>query len=195
MDLDAAAAIACDPDAPVRNRVEALVQVVETVALDDLTIPVRIADAIDDLALIDAAISMRRTSIVCAALHQLGTRADLASTRKRVVRRLIAAGAGGIELAGLAIDIGDVLPAATLAAKDFETHIVPRLAGGPPDAIVGAWLGWLADQPDIAVVAVLRRLAQLALGTLGTFDALFAFATNPARSARLHSLARSIVAA
>lgn len=195
MDLHAATSIACDPDAPVRARVEALVQVVETVALDEVAIPARIAEAVDDLALIDAAIAMRRTSVVCAALHQLGARPEVATTRKRVVRRLVAAGAGGIELAGLAIEIGDVVPAAGLAARDFDASIIPRLDRPPPDAVVGAWLGWLGDQPDIAVVAVLRRLAQSALGKLGGFDALFRFSTNPARAARLQSLSRSIVAA
>lgn len=190
MKLDAATAIACDPDAPARARVEALETVVETVSIEEVEIPERIVAALDDPTLVNAAIAMRKTSAVCAAFHQLGDRAELASTRKRVVRRLVAAGATGIELAGLAISIGDVVPGATLAVREFETAIAGRIAGGPPDVIVGAWLGWLADQPDTAAVAVLRRLA---LGQSTDFDTLFAFATNPTQSGRLRGLARSIV--
>jgi hypothetical protein len=190
MDLDAATAIVCNPDAPVRQRVDALVRVVEGVSLADTAIPPRIANALDDPSVIDAAIAMRRTSSVCAALHHLGPAPELSSTRKRVVRRLVAAGAGGIELAGLAIDVGDVVPGANLALRDYESAIVPRLAGGPPDPVVSAWLAFLSDQPDTAAVAILRRLS-----TAGhDIDRLLTFSANPTHAARLATLARSIVA-
>ena len=189
MDLDAAAAIACDPDLPVRQRVQALIDIVETVSVRDATIPDRVGDAIDDLALVDAAVAMKHASAVCAALHQLGPRPDLVTTRKRVVRRLIAAGVGGLALAGLAIDIGDVQPGAALAARDFDEHIAPRLVFAPSDAIVEAFLGWLAEKPDVALAAVLRQLASRV-----AFEELFAFTKNPTRSERLRRMARSILA-
>ena len=180
MDLDADAAIAADPDAPARARVEALVRVVEAVSLRDLPVPAVLADAVDDLALVDAAVAMKEARAVCAALHQLGDRPELATTRKRIVRRLVAAGVTGLPLAGLAIAIGDVAPGASLAARDFREHIaalVPRL---PPQRMVNAWLAWLADQPANAAAAILRAVDP-------PLEELLAHA-DPAHAARLRSI-------
>ncbi len=156
--VERAARVAADPDAPVRARVAALVAVVEAVSLAELAIPDTIADALDDGTLIEAAIKERQTNAVCAALHQLGPRSDLASTRKRVVRRLVAAGATGTNLADLAFQIGDLAAGATLAVRDLDDHLIARLARPRPEPIVEAWLGWLAEQSDAAVTAVLRML-------------------------------------
>jgi hypothetical protein len=157
--LARAAQTAADPDAPPRARIAALAAVVEAVSLHGLAIPDAIADAVDDPALIEAAIGQRQTSAICAALHQLGPRAELATTRRRVVRRLVAAGATGTNLADLAFQIGDLAAGVTLAVRDHDDHVVPRLASPPPDPIAEAWLTWLADQPDPAVAAVLRAIA------------------------------------
>jgi len=180
MDLDADAAIAADPDAPARSRVEALVRVVEAVSLRKLPVPAVLADAVDDLALVDAAVAMKRAGAVCAALHQLGDRPELATTRKRIVRRLVAAGAGGLPLADLAIAIGDVAAGAALAAREYQTHIAPLVHRLPPHRVAGAFLAWLAEQPDLAVASVLNKLD-------APWDALFAHA-DPAHAARLRSI-------
>jgi hypothetical protein len=180
MDLDADAAIAADPDAPVQRRVEALVRAVRAVSLRRSPVPAALADAVDDLALVDAAVAMQRAGAVCAALVQLGDREDLATTRKRIVRRLVAGGATGLPLAGLAIAIGDVAPGAALAAREYATHIAPLVHRLPPHRLVGAFLAWLAGQPDLAVAAVLRAID-------APWDALFAHA-DPAHAARLRSI-------
>jgi hypothetical protein len=186
-DIARAARIAADPDAPARARVDALVQVVEAVSLRGIPIPDVIADAVDDVTLVDAAVALKRAGVVCAALHQLGPRPELESTRRRVVRRLIAAGASGTNLAALAFEIGDLSPAVTLATRDFEEHIAPRLGGARPNMIVDAWLGWLADQSDAAVTGVLRMLASRG-AVLGS---LLAHVSDARRLARLERLAGS----
>ncbi|HEV7556518.1 MAG TPA: hypothetical protein VGO00_13725, partial [Kofleriaceae bacterium] len=102
----------------------------------------------------------------------------LVSSRRRVVRRLVAAGATGIALAGLAIAIGDVAVGARLAARDYRESIAPRL--GRDDALVRAWLGVVSEQPDEAVVAILRALVDAG----ASLDQLFAHAPTD-RLARL----------
>jgi hypothetical protein len=162
-----AARVAADPDAAPRARVAALVAVVEAVSLHGLAIPDVIADALDDATLIDTAIATKQTAAVCAALHQLGRRPDLETTRRRVVRKLVAAGAGGTNLADLAFQIGDLAAGANLAVRDYHDHIVSRLGDHVAsvdrsrvvgDPVVEAWLTWLADQSDAAATAVLRML-------------------------------------
>jgi hypothetical protein len=180
MDLDADAAIAADPDAPVQARVEALSRVVEAVSVRDLPVPEALADAVDDLALVDAAIALKRAGAVCAALHQLGDRPELATTRKRIARRMVAAGVIGLPLAGIAIAVGDVAAGSSLAARDFREHIAPLVPRLPPHRLVNAWLAWLADQPDIAVAMILRAVDP-------ALDALLAHA-DPAHAARLRSI-------
>lgn len=189
MELARVAAVAADPDSPIAARIAALVTVVEAVSVEGAAIPDAIADAIDDLALVDGAVLARQGSAICAALHQLGARPDLETTRRRVVRRLIATGVKGLALAGLAIEIGDVAPGAALAVADYHDQIAPRVARGG-DPIVDAWLAWLAAQPELAAAAVLRQLAVRGVA----LDAVFACATKPDRIARLRVLAPGILA-
>ncbi len=161
--VDAVAALAADLDAPIAARVVALVAVVEAIAVTGGAIPDAIADAIDDLALVDGALAMARAASVCAALHALGPRDELTSTRKRVVRRMIAAGAPGLPLAQLALEIGDRAAGAGIAARDFTARIAPRLAAADPgDAIAGAWARWLARLDDDDAAAVLAARADVA---------------------------------
>jgi hypothetical protein len=188
MDLDAVARTAADQDASLRSRVDALITVVERVSVYGVPIPEAIVVGLDDLDLVDAAHASGRANAVCAALHQLGPRHDLESTRKRVVRRLVARGAQGISLAGLAIEIGDVLPGSKLAAREFEELIAPRLSIAG-DHVVRAFLSWLAEQPDTAVAAVLRQLA----GTTSLAE-LVAHA-DPVHHARIATMVRSILGA
>jgi hypothetical protein len=187
MDLDALAAIAADPDAPVRTRVEALVAVVEQVSRRRVDPPAALADALDDLALVDAAVAQKRAGAVCAALVQLGEAPELATMRKRIVRRLVAAGATGLPLAGLAIAVGDVGPGANLAVRELATHVVPLVTRLPPHRLVDATIRWLAEQPDTAIAAILGKLDV-------NIDALLAHGTNSEAVARVRALARSILA-
>jgi hypothetical protein len=158
LDLDATAALAADPDRPTSTRVRALISVVERVSLDAGALPEAIADALDDVVLVDAVVAARRADVVCAALHRLGARSDLASTRRRVVRRLVAAGASGLALAGLAVAIGDRDAGVQLAVRDFSEHIVARARSLAPDPMVRAWLAWLAKLDETASRAVIRTL-------------------------------------
>ncbi|NVB83764.1 MAG: hypothetical protein HOV81_35645 [Kofleriaceae bacterium] len=189
MDLHAAAAIAADPDKPGRARVDALVQVVRLVSVTEQPIPDCIADAVDDLALVDAAVSRGAANAVCAALHQLGARPELATTRRRVVRRLIAAGVTGISLAGLAAEIGDCAAGASLAVRDFDDHVAARVTRLPPDLIVSSWLSWLAAQPDELALAALRTLVSRDVKLVAVLE----HASNPRHADRLHALVRSIL--
>ncbi|HEV7555285.1 MAG TPA: hypothetical protein VGO00_07525, partial [Kofleriaceae bacterium] len=102
-DLERAARIAADPDAPMAARVDALARVVDEASLRGVAIPDAVADAIDDVALVDGATGSGRAGAVIAAVVLLGPGPELASSRRRIVRRLVAAGATGIALAGLAI--------------------------------------------------------------------------------------------
>ena len=153
-EFSAIAALAADPDEPAGARVVALAAVVEACAVCDLGVPEVLADAVDDLALVDAALVRGQPGAVIAALIGLGARADLATTRRRVVRRLVAAGATGLPLAGLAIAIGDVDAGVALAVRDHDRHV----AGRGDDPIVRAWRAWLAAQPEHARRAIESRL-------------------------------------
>jgi len=156
--MDELAAVAADPDAPIAKRLAALSAIVDQVAIRGMAPPDQLAEAVDDLALVDAALATGQTHDVCAALHQLGPRPELATTRKRVVRRLVAAGADGLALAGLALAIGDVPVGARLAADDYAKHIVPRLLRLAPDPLVGAWARWLVTRDPVAGAAVAAAL-------------------------------------
>jgi hypothetical protein len=186
MDLDAAAAIAADPDAPARARVDALVEVVETCSRRRVPPPTALVDAIDDLALVDAAIAWRKAGAVCAALIQLGPRPDLATTRKRIVRRLVAARVTGLPLAGLAISIGDEAAGVLLATRELAEHIVPLVPRMPPHPLVGAALAWLAAQPPGATAAILGGLRV-------SLEELLAHAANPGDAEALRRAARGIL--
>jgi len=162
--VDAVAGLAADPDAPVAARVVALVAVIEAIGEHDAPVPEAVADAIDDLALVDGALALGRAALVCAALHALGERPDLETSRRRVVRRLVAAGAGGLPLASLALAIGDRAAGAAVAVRDFDARIAPRLPCEPGDALAAGWARWLArlaDADAAAVIAVRADLARL----------------------------------
>lgn len=188
MGLSAEAAIVADRGASLVARLKALATIVETVSIEEVPIPEAVVDALEDSTLISAAVAMKQVDAVCAALKLLGPRPELASTKMTIVRKLIAAGGGGIPLASLAFSLGDIAAGSTLAARDFAQHIVPRLPA-VPDPVVGAWLAWLADQTDAAASAVLRHI--LARGT--ELDRMLAHA-NPSHDSRLRSLARGILA-
>jgi hypothetical protein len=158
MDLGRSAAIAADPDAPLLDRVRAFVAAVERVSLGAGAPPESLADAVDDIALVDAVVAARRPDVVCAALRQLGERPELATTRRRVVRRLVVLGATGLPVAGLALEIGDLDTGARLAARDFVEHVAPRAGRIVPDPLVRAWLAWLARLEANAFRAVLGAL-------------------------------------
>ena len=188
MDLEAAARTAADQAQPLRSRVAALISAVEGATIHGVALPEAIVDALDDLQLVDAVHASGRANAVCAALYELGPRPDLESSKKRVVRRLIAHGASGISLAGLAIEIGDVQPGARLAVREFEAEVAPRLAL-ERDHVVHAWLSWLSDQPDTAIAIILRQLAGR------TSLAGLAAIADPVRHGRIIAMVRSIVGA
>ena len=188
MGLTAEAAIVADRDASLVARLKALAAIVEAVSVEEVPMPDSVVEALEDATLIGAAVAMKQVDAVCAALHLLGPRPELASTRKTIVRKLIAAGAGGLGLASLAFSLGDIAAGSTLAARDFAQHIVPRLAGAS-DPVVGGWLAWLAEQSDPVASAVLRHV--LARGT--ELDRMLVHA-NASHADRLRTLARSILA-
>jgi len=195
-DLERTARIAADPDAAVMTRVDALAHVVDVVSLGAGPIPdaihAALAEAIDDLALVDAAISARHAGAVIAAVVLIGPQPQLASSRRRVVRRLVAAGGTGIALAGLAISIGDVASGVTLFVRDYRDSIVPRLDDWRlgSHALVGAWLAIVAEQPDDAALAILGALE----ASGASLDQLCAHAPDARRKDRLDQLRRALVA-
>lgn len=157
--LAAVAALAADPDAPVVARVVALGAIVDACALRDLAPPDDLAGALDDLALVDAAVTLGRSVAVCAALTLLGAHPELVTTRRRVVRRLLARGVVGLPLGLLALRLGDVTVGVGLVARDYHAHIAPRIGQPAPDALVAAWLAVVAGLPAAARVATWRGLA------------------------------------
>ena len=163
---DALAAVAADLDAPLPVRITATAALVEAAAIGDVDVPPALADALDDLAFVDGAVAAKRGSVICALLHYLGAGPDLASTRRRVVRRLVVAGHTGLPLAGLALQIGDLAPGALLAAADFSAVIAPRLANLAPDHDVAAWGRWLVNLPTPAAQAVVVALGDRVRGLL-----------------------------
>ncbi len=160
--VGAVAALAADPDAPLAARVVALAAVVDAVAVTDARMPDAIAEALDDLGFVDGAHAMGRTAAVCAALHVLGARDEVASTRRRVVRRLVAAGVVSLPLAELALVIGDRAAGASVAARDFTAQIAPRLPATPGEPAAAAWARWLARLDDDDAAAVLGARADIA---------------------------------
>ena len=158
------AAVAGNLDAPLPVRIAATAALVDAAAIGDLAIPIELADALDDLGLIDAAVVAQRASVICAALHYLGPRPELASTRKRIVRRLVAAGHKGLPLAGLAMQVGDLAAGALLAVADFTASIAPRTANVVPDPGVAAWGRWLVNLPGPAALAVVTALGDRVVG-------------------------------
>jgi hypothetical protein len=166
--VDELATRVADRDAPIATRIDALTAIVGAVAIGrgDLAgaLADAVVDALDDLGLVDALVARGRADVAVAALHQLGVRADVDSTRRRLVRRLLAAGVSGLPLAGLAIAIGDHAAGVALAVRDYRAHVAVRVARLPPDPIAAAFAHWLADQPEpvrraIAAAIDLRELA------------------------------------
>jgi hypothetical protein len=195
--IDRDARLAADPDAAIPARVAALVRVVEGTSLLGTVIPPVIAEAIDDGALVDAALATRRAGAVIAAVVLLGPDPALVSSRRRVVRRLVAAGETGIALAGLAITIGDVSAGVALVVRDYREAIVPRLGAWrftprqpASDPVIGAWLGLVAEQPDPAATAIVRALADAG----ASLEVLFVHAPDRVRGDRLDHLRRALTA-
>lgn len=181
------ATILADRDASLVARLKALATIVEVVSVEEVEMPDIVSDAIQDSTLISAAVAMKQTNAVCAALQLLGNRPELASTRKSIVRKLVAAGATGLNLAALAFQIGDLKPAATLVARDFVENIVPRLSA--PDHVVGAWLAWVAARSDAELTAIVNQLS--ARGA--QLELLYRHAVNPAHAERVRAVVRSIL--
>jgi hypothetical protein len=157
--LDAVAWLAIDRDAPARVRLVALRAVVEAASLRDKPIPEILIEVVDDLAIVEAAVAHGFTDAICAALIKLGPRPDLVSTRRRAVRKLIAQGASGLPLAGLAFDLGDLISGALLASKDYAKYVEPLVGRPAPEPMVRAYLAWLTSlEKDQAVLAVLTAV-------------------------------------
>jgi hypothetical protein len=121
--------------------------VVETASILDVSLPSSIADAVADADLIDAAIAQGRANPVVAALHGLARRPGLGEMRARTIRRLIDGRVRGIDLAYLAIEIGDYESAVTLAIVDFEEDLAGRLSN-PDDPVISAWLELVVEAPE-----------------------------------------------
>lgn len=172
-----------DRDASGADRVAALQRVVAGLAVADGPAPAEIrdllADALDDLALVDAAVARKQSGAVCAALHAAGE--PTSPSTRRVVRRLLAAGAAGLPLADLAIAIGDVAVGANLARHDYYAHVASHVENLPPDSIARAFAHWLADLPEQAGRTVAARLEC-------DLVALAAHASKPGAADRLRAL-------
>jgi hypothetical protein len=157
------AEIAADPDEPATRRAVALAAATGAIAIVDARAPDLLGDAIDDNAVIDAAIAAGVGHALTAAAAQLGDRVD-PSSRRRLGRRLVAAGVGGTNVVELLAVAGDHEAAATAAAADLEARIAPRLRAGDVGGDVIVWAGILVDwherygEPVVgAMIESLRR--------------------------------------
>ena len=151
------AAVAADRDAPLPVRMAAVAALVEAQAVGDLEVPGELAEALDDLALVDAAVTSGRGATICAALHALRGRIGVTSLR-RVVRRLVVAGLTGLPIAGLSLEIGDLATGSSLAVRDFTADVSPGLHRIAPDPDVATWIRWVLGRPPAAARAVLHAL-------------------------------------
>lgn len=147
-DIEAVARVAADVTQSKEARLAALCGVVDATSVLGRRLPAPMADAVADPSLIDAAIALGRANSVIATLHGLARDGTVVAARAEIVRKLIAAHVRGINLAYLAVEIGDYESAVTLALVDFEEHIADRITKDPSDPVISAWLAFVVNVPE-----------------------------------------------
>jgi hypothetical protein len=114
VDAEAAARIADNADLDVSVRVAALLAVA-LVAQDGVRVPDVALAALEDDLLIDAVLASGTASAITGVLCAAGDRAS-DGLRRYLALRITAAGATGIHVAALLVDVGDVAGAVRAAA-------------------------------------------------------------------------------
>src|SRR5688500_17143180 len=149
------AAIAADAAAPVPTRVTALLTVARVAVIADLPIPDAALDAIDDVAVLEGAITRGAVAAVTGTLRRHPEAAP--TTRRRIAHRLIAAGVRGPHITQLALDGGDEDTALDCAVDDFVGRVLPA-----PRTDLGAQafatmaLEWMERRPALWHALVVR---------------------------------------
>jgi hypothetical protein len=152
-DAEAAARIADNADLDLSVRVAALLAVA-LVAQDGVRVPDVALSAIEDDLLVDALLASGTASAITGLLCAAGDRAS-DGLRRYLALRITAAGATGIHIAALLVDVGDLDGAVRAAVPAMIAPLRDAAADDPTVLALGVVVTeWSRSHPAIAHLLV-----------------------------------------
>jgi hypothetical protein len=183
------AEVASDRSAPARARAIAVLAAAEHCAIHGDDLPESALDAIEDPAVVAAALAADIPQALTGALAAAPDDPVTQATRKLIAATLIAARCSGPALAMLLVAVGDLGAAADALAADFFQNISDL--DSFDDGATTAWIavaGGLASERPAAFDELCARLAARSLAALDVLDELIA--ASPALGAAVTTDAR-----